>query len=129
MSFIFFPVTTILTSALRDNDGGYAPLLLFEKLLDDKIWGVACIHSRVSCGVAWNSLILAISVGVGTTLLGLAFALIATRRRTHRISMAWSTSIARASRSRATGWTCGSSGPTRTIFTGLRSVRRRASGS
>jgi iron(III) transport system permease protein len=78
-AFIFFPVTTILTSALRDNDGGYAPLLLFEKLLDDKIWGVACIHSRVSCGVAWNSLILAISVGVGTTLLGLAFALIATR--------------------------------------------------
>ncbi len=78
-AFIFFPVTTILTSALRDNDGGFAPILLLEKLLDDKIWGIACTYSRVGCGVAWNSLILAILVGVGTTLLGLAFALIATR--------------------------------------------------
>jgi iron(III) transport system permease protein len=31
------------------------------------------------CGVAWNSFFLAILVGAGTTLLGLAFALVATR--------------------------------------------------
>jgi iron(III) transport system permease protein len=78
-AFIFFPVTTILTSALRDNDGNYALALFFEKLFDDKIWGIACIHSTVNCGVAWNSLVLAILVGIGSTLLGLAFALIATR--------------------------------------------------
>jgi iron(III) transport system permease protein len=78
-AFIFFPVTRILVSALRDNDGNYAVTLFFEKLFDDKIWGLACLHSAVSCGVAWNSLILAILVAIGTTLLGLAFALIATR--------------------------------------------------
>ncbi len=78
-AFIFFPVTRILASALQDNDGVYSLGILFEKLFDDKIWGVNCLYSNVSCGVAWNSLILAIMVGIGTTLLGLAFALIATR--------------------------------------------------
>lgn len=78
-AFIFFPVTTILGSALRANDGTFTLVLFFEKLLDDKIWGMACVHSNVNCGVAWNSLVLAILVGIGTTLLGLAFALIVTR--------------------------------------------------
>ncbi len=78
-AFIFFPVITILSSALRDNDGHYALAPFAEKMFDDKIWGLGCVHSGVSCGVAWNSLILAILVGVGSTLLGLAFALIATR--------------------------------------------------
>ena len=36
---------------------------------------------RLSCGAAWNSLFLAVLVGLGTTALGLAFALAATRSR------------------------------------------------
>lgn len=78
-AFIFFPVTQILASALHDNDGAFAPAVFLGKLSDDKIWGLGCLHGRVGCGVAWNSLLLAILVGAGTTLLGLAFALIATR--------------------------------------------------
>ncbi len=78
-AFIFFPITQILLSALKDNAGDFAPALFVAKVLDDKIWGLQCLHSSVSCGVAWNSLFLAILVGAGTTLLGLAFALIATR--------------------------------------------------
>ena len=78
-TFVFFPVTQILLSAVRDNAGGFAPVLFVDKLLDDRIWGLRCLTVNVSCGVAWNSLLLATLVGATTTLLGLAFALIATR--------------------------------------------------
>jgi iron(III) transport system permease protein len=78
-AFIFFPITRILISAVQDNDETFAPLLFFAKLFSSDIWGLHCLTARVGCGVAWNSLFLAILVGAGTTALGLAFALIATR--------------------------------------------------
>ena len=77
--FVFFPVFTILTSALQDNAGHFAPALFFTKISDNSIWRLGCITAGTSCGVAWNTLFLAILVGVGTTALGLAFALISTR--------------------------------------------------
>lgn len=77
--FIFLPVLNMLSSALQDNDGHYSLLVFFEKFLDDKIWGLYCLSSSRSCGVAWNSLSLAIVVGALSTLLGLVFALVATR--------------------------------------------------
>jgi iron(III) transport system permease protein len=78
-AFIFFPVTRILTSALRDDSGTYSAGVFFEKLTDRSIWGVDCIYGALTCGAAWNSLVLAALTGAGTTLLGLAFALVATR--------------------------------------------------
>src|SRR5262245_22735892 len=78
-TFVFFPVLAILASALRDNFGNFAPLALVEKLFDSNVWGLGCIFGRLNCGVAWNTLILGVSVGVATTLLGLAFALVAVR--------------------------------------------------
>ncbi|MHA1565905.1 MAG: ABC transporter permease [Alphaproteobacteria bacterium] len=77
--FVFYPVLRILISAVQDNDGSFAFHLFLPKLLDGKIWGLACVTSGVRCGVAWNSLLLAILTGVSSTLLGLAFALIVTR--------------------------------------------------
>lgn len=77
--FVFYPVVRILVSAIQDNDGAFAPGLFAEKLLDPAIWGLGCVTANVSCGVAWNTLFLAIWVGLGTTALGLAFALIAAR--------------------------------------------------
>ena len=79
--FVFFPVFRILISAVQDNDGSYSFNLFLSKLFDDKIWGVACLTANVRCGVAWNSLLLAILTGLSSTLLGLAFALIATRTK------------------------------------------------
>src|SRR4029450_1372803 len=43
------------------------------------IWGLRCLVGGGRCGVAWNTLFLALACGVGTTALGLAFALVATR--------------------------------------------------
>src|SRR5215213_1905983 len=77
--FVFFPVSTILVSAVQDNQGGFAPGEFVDKFLDRSIWGLDCLVSDLRCGVAWNTLFLALLVGVGTTALGLAFALIATR--------------------------------------------------
>lgn len=77
--FIFFPISQMLASALRDNDGVYSLAIFAAKFSENKIWGLACLSENRGCGVAWNSLFLAIIVGATTTLLGLVFALVATR--------------------------------------------------
>ena len=77
--FIFFPVMTILKSALVDKSGDFAPVQFIERFLDNSIWGLECLNSAKSCGVAWNTLILAILCGAITTLLGLACALLVLR--------------------------------------------------
>jgi iron(III) transport system permease protein len=78
-AFVFFPIWEIMVSAFKDNDGNFAPGEFIAKFFDNSIWGLDCTYSGLRCGVAWNTLFLAILVGLGTTSLGLAFALIATR--------------------------------------------------
>jgi iron(III) transport system permease protein len=77
--FIFFPVATILKSAMVDKAGAFTPGLFIERIFDTSIWGLECLTSSKSCGVAWNTLILAILCGAITTLLGLACALLVLR--------------------------------------------------
>jgi iron(III) transport system permease protein len=69
--FVFYPIFVMLASAF---EGGFA-----ASFFDRSIWGIDCLYSRLRCGVAWNTVILAILVGAGSTLLGLAFALISAR--------------------------------------------------
>ena len=76
--FVFFPIAKMLLAAFATDDGGYSVAGFFPKLFDPRIWGLGCL-SGGQCGAAWNSLFLAILVGVLTTLLGLAFALVLTR--------------------------------------------------
>jgi iron(III) transport system permease protein len=77
--FVFWPITTVLTSAVRDNSGNLAFGEFAAKFFDNSVWGLDCLYSQLRCGVAWNTLFLAVFVGAGSTLLGLSFALIATR--------------------------------------------------
>ncbi|MHB2169418.1 ABC transporter permease [Alsobacter sp. R-9] len=77
--FVFFPISKVLISAVRDNDGSFVPGLFLTKLADRSIWGLDCLYGPLRCGVAWNTLLLGVLVGFGSTALGLAFALIATR--------------------------------------------------
>jgi iron(III) transport system permease protein len=77
--FVLFPVLTILISAVQDNQGNVNLPLFWAKLTEESIWGLDCLYSNLRCGVAWNTLFLAILTGAGTTLLGLAFALVAVR--------------------------------------------------
>jgi iron(III) transport system permease protein len=77
--FVLFPLGGVLASAAVDNTGNFAPKMFLAKLIDGSIWGAGCLYSGVACGVAWNSLFLAVTVGVGTAALGVAFALIVAR--------------------------------------------------
>ncbi len=77
--FIGFPVARILIGAFQGADGGFAPGAFLERLLDPAIWGLGCLTANLSCGVAWNTAILAIVVGIGSTVIGAALALIAVR--------------------------------------------------
>ncbi|MCX7384039.1 MAG: iron ABC transporter permease, partial [Alphaproteobacteria bacterium] len=77
--FVAWPVGAILRSAAQDNDGAWALALFGEKFFNPGIWGLDCIGGGKACGVAWNTLAQATVVGVLSTLLGLAFALVAVR--------------------------------------------------
>ena len=76
--FVFFPIAKMLTAAFITDDGGYSVAVFVSKFFDDRLWGLGCL-SGGRCGVAWNSLFLAVLVGFITTVLGLVFALVVTR--------------------------------------------------
>lgn len=76
--FVFFPIAKMLTAAFITDDGGYSIGVFAAKFFDDRLWGLGCL-SGGRCGVAWNSLFLAVLVGLITTVLGLIFALVVTR--------------------------------------------------
>lgn len=77
--FIFYPILQMLTYAFRDDAGLYSITVFLEKFFSTKIWGLGCLDGSRGCGAAWNSLFLGVVVGASTTLLGLIFALVATR--------------------------------------------------
>lgn len=77
--FVFFPIAHILISAFETGDGGYGVARFLSRYFSSDIWGISCITGTGACGPAINSVFLAIMTGIGTTLLGLSFALIATR--------------------------------------------------
>ena len=79
VTFTFFPVLKILVQSVQDNDGNLSSSAFFARLFTEKIWGLSCLKGPTRCGVAWNTLILALLCATLSTALGLAFALIVTR--------------------------------------------------
>ena len=77
--FIFVPLVQMLINALITDEGTYSLFIFLEKLLSPRIWSLDCVTGGTRCGVAWNSFFLAVLVGLLSTLLGLVFALTATR--------------------------------------------------
>ena len=77
--FVFMPIVQMLVNALITEQGGYSLAAFGERLFSDRLWSLGCVSSGTRCGVAWNSFFLAVVVGLLSTLLGLAFALVATR--------------------------------------------------
>ena len=77
-TFVFFPIAKMLLAAFVTEGGGYSVTVFAAKFFDDRLWGLGCLAGG-RCGAAWNSLILAILVGIITTVLGLVFALVVTR--------------------------------------------------
>ena len=76
--FVFLPLATILSAAAVE-DGRLAPGALAARLAAPEAWSLACLASHQGCGVVWNTLLLAVLTAVLSTLIGLAFALLAAR--------------------------------------------------
>lgn len=77
--FVFWPVAEVLFEAALTADGHYAISPLADRLSTSTLWSLGCFQGQRSCGVFWNSIILATIVGFTTTALGLAFALLSQR--------------------------------------------------
>ena len=78
--FIAFPVAKALSGAFLTEEGQWALSALFERIADERIWNLNCLRGGgVQCGVAWNTLFLALAAAFGTTVLGTMMALLAER--------------------------------------------------
>ncbi len=83
--FIAFPVTKALYGAFLNEEGQWSALALYERIGNERVWGINCLAGGVRCGVAWNTLFLALLTATGTTLLGTMMALLAERSAGPRI--------------------------------------------
>ena len=83
--FIAFPVTKALYGAFLNEEGHWALSAIFDRIGNERVWGLNCLVGGVRCGVAWNTLFLALLTATGTTLLGTMMALLAERSAGPRI--------------------------------------------
>ncbi len=77
--FTAWPVLTVLSQMFTPRGDLGVAAAFADRLVDRKIWGLACLTGNVSCGVFWNTVLLATCTATATTMLGLCFALIVTR--------------------------------------------------
>lgn len=85
--FVVFPVAKALAAAFYAEDGNFAIAAVWERIGTARVWGLGCLGGGTNCGVAWNTLYLALLTAAGTTVLGTMIALIAergTNKRIHR---------------------------------------------
>lgn len=77
--FVFYPLLSMFSGSVQDFDGSFKPDGFIRNIQDPSIWSLGCIIDGTRCGVAWRTLWLALMTASGSTVLGLAFALLATR--------------------------------------------------
>nr|WP_315239146.1 iron ABC transporter permease [uncultured Albidiferax sp.] len=77
--FIAYPVTKALAGAFLNEDGQWSLAALVERIGNERIWGLGCVAGGLRCGVAWNTLALALLTASGTVILGTMMALMAER--------------------------------------------------
>ena len=77
--FIALPVSKALAGAFLGDEGQFSLAALALRIGNERIWGLGCVVTSVRCGVAWNTLGLALLTAGGTTVLGTMIALLAER--------------------------------------------------
>jgi iron(III) transport system permease protein len=83
--FIAFPVTKALYGAFLTEDGRWSLAAIYNRIGNERVWGLNCLAGGVRCGVAWNTLFLALLTAAGTTVLGTMMALMAERSAGPRV--------------------------------------------
>jgi iron(III) transport system permease protein len=76
--FIAYPVTKALYGAFLNDEGRWSLTAIFERVGNERVWSLGCL-SGSRCGVAWNTLGLALLTATGTTIMGTMMALLAER--------------------------------------------------
>ncbi|MGF9692491.1 iron ABC transporter permease [Rhizobium sp. 0TCS1.26] len=79
--FVFYPIGSMFAGAFQDFDGSINLSGFSRNFVNTSIWSLDCVIGGGRCGIAWRTLWLAIMTAAGSTILGLAFALVATRTR------------------------------------------------
>ena len=77
--FVALPVLKALAGAFFDEAGNPSIAALWERVGNERTWGLNCLAGGQRCGVAWNTLFLALLTAGGTTVLGTMLALLAER--------------------------------------------------
>ena len=77
--FVALPVLKALAGAFVDDAGRLSIMALWERIGNERTWGLSCLAGGQRCGVAWNTLFLALITAAGTTALGTLLALLAER--------------------------------------------------
>ncbi|MEJ1172353.1 ABC transporter permease [Variovorax sp. CCNWLW235] len=77
--FIAYPVSKALAGAFFNEEGQWSITAFIARVFTERIWGLGCVAGGVRCGVAWNTLVLALLTAAGTTFLGTLMALMAER--------------------------------------------------
>ncbi|MEY2954301.1 MAG: hypothetical protein RLZZ401_2388, partial [Pseudomonadota bacterium] len=77
--FIAYPVTKALYGAFLTEDGQWSLTAIFDRVGTERVWGLGCVIGNTRCGVAWNTLVLALLTAAGTTCMGTLMALMAER--------------------------------------------------
>ncbi|MBC7434814.1 MAG: iron ABC transporter permease [Bdellovibrionales bacterium] len=77
--FIAYPVSKALYGAFLNEEGLWSLAALYERVGHARVWGLDCVAGGVRCGVAWNTLALALLTAAGSTVLGTMMALMAER--------------------------------------------------
>jgi iron(III) transport system permease protein len=77
--FVALPVAKSLAGAFLDDAGHPSAAALGERLAHERVWGLGCLAGGTHCGVAWNTLFLALLTATGTTAMGTLIALYAER--------------------------------------------------
>lgn len=79
LMFVVLPVAQSLMAGFYDESGSFSLAALADRVLTERIWGIGCLGPSGRCGVAWNTLYLALLTAAGTTVLGTLIALMAER--------------------------------------------------
>jgi iron(III) transport system permease protein len=68
--FVVYPLLRGLGWALLAEDGSVNVAALWQRLANARVWSLGCLGAGTPCGVAWNTLLLALATAAGTTVLG-----------------------------------------------------------
>lgn len=73
--FVVYPVCRSMVSGFYTESGEWHLQALWDRIATPRIWSLQCLNGGRACGVAWNTLGLALVTALGTTFLGTLLAL------------------------------------------------------